>query len=206
MVYLHVKLLLAVEYMLYEKISMEIERIKYLLSELSVDLTLYSQLYGLEEAVEVLNQFNGLVFGRLQHCLIERIFIEFAKLMDKGRMGKNENLSLEYIIKKNNLENDQAVSDRYDEIKDMYKKTNIKNYRNKLLSHNDVKSRLESVKIKVSITPNEAHELLKSIHGLINEIEIKLGLSSFRVENDTYMIFPSGKSGTSFINKLSKCV
>ena len=123
MVYLHVKLLLAVEYMLYEKISMEIERIKYLLSELSVDLTLYSQLYGLEEAVEVLNQFNGLVFGRLQHCLIERIFIEFAKLMDKGKMGKNENLSLEYIIKKNNLENDQAVIDRYDEIKDMYKKT-----------------------------------------------------------------------------------
>jgi hypothetical protein len=185
---------------------MDIDRLKSLLTELSIDMTLYSQLYGPEESVAVLNQFNGLVFGRLQYCLIDRIFIEFAKLMDKEKMGSNDNLSFLFIIKKYDLESDAEVSLKHKEIVKIYKETNIPKYRNKELSHNDLKTKLGNTKIDVSITPKGAHELLNSMFSLVSEIEYKLGRTTHRVGKSSSISLPRDKDGSSFINKLAKCV
>ncbi|MFT6908211.1 MAG: hypothetical protein ACJAS1_004905 [Oleiphilaceae bacterium] len=185
---------------------MDIDRLKRLLSELSIDITLYSQLYGPEESVSVLNHFNGLVFGRLQYCLIDRIFIEFAKLMDKEKMCGNENLSFLYIIKKYDLESDSEISHKHTNIVKIYKETNIPNYRNKELSHNDLQTKLGSTKVDVTITPKGAHELLNSMFSLVNEIEYKLGRTTHKVGKSSYISLPREKDGLSFIAKLAKCV
>ena len=96
---------------------MELDRIKFMLSDLATDMTLYSQMFGPKESVDVLNKFNGLVFGRLQYCLIDRIFLGFAKFMDPAESGfrgrKNENLSLKYLIQKYKLSDDPDVKEKY---------------------------------------------------------------------------------------------
>ncbi|MDF1692459.1 MAG: hypothetical protein P1U47_08815 [Zhongshania sp.] len=77
---------------------MDVKHIKFLLDEISKDVTLYSEIYGPQESVDILNEFNGFVFGRLQFCLSERMFMAFARLMDPAdtrvKGGISENLSL----------------------------------------------------------------------------------------------------------------
>ena len=68
---------------------MDVGHTKYLLDDLSKDLTLYSELYEPEESVSILNNINGFVFGRLQFCLSERIFLAFARFMDPAESRVN---------------------------------------------------------------------------------------------------------------------
>lgn len=185
---------------------MDIKHTKLLLSDLATDLTLYSEIYGPEESVSVLNNFNGFVFGRLQLCLIERILLGFARFMDPAESrvkgGKSENLSLKYLIKQYEQSQDDDVLNKYQEIESMYESASIKNYRNMLLSHNDKNAKLGFTKIEISVTPNEAHKLLSCMMNLVTEIEYKIGRSTERVAMSSYMTFPRNNGGVAFIKKL----
>lgn len=189
---------------------MEINRINFLLSDLAVDLTLYSQLYGPEESVATLNEFNGLVFGRLQHCLIDRIFLGFARFMDvpesRVKGGSTENLSLKFIVRENDLEGDKEISARLQAIEDKYRCANLGQYRNKRLSHNDLKVALGDAKVDVSITPNDAHKLLSDMMNLVATIELKTGRTDKSVGKSSHITLPRDKDGYAFLARLKKCV
>ena len=185
---------------------MDIEHTKYLLSDLATDLTLYSEIYGPEDSVSVLNKFNGFVFGRLQFCLIERILLGFARFMDPAESrvkgGINENLSLKNLIRNYNLENDDVISKKFNEIENMYQSANIKNYRNTLISHNDKNTKLGLTKVNFFITPNNAHKMLSCMMNLVNEIADKTGKKLKNIEENSYISFPQNKGGIAFIAKL----
>ena len=189
---------------------MDLKHTKYLLNDLATDLTLYSEIYGPEESVLVLNEFNGFVFGRFQFCLIERIMLGFARLMDPAESrvkgGKNENLSLKNLIKTYDLDSDNDVSRIFSEIETMYESANIRNYRNMLLSHNDKQVKLGDIKVNLTITPNEAHTMLSHMFSFISVIEYKTGKSSHRVSKSSHITLPRDKGGIAFINKLKKYV
>jgi len=157
---------------------MDVKHTKFLLDNLSKDVTLYSEIYGPQESVDILNEFNGFVFGRLQFCLSETMFMAFARFMDpadtKIKGDHHDNLSLKNLIKKYQLEKDQSLLKKYKEIEVMYKATNISNYRNKKLGHNDKNVKLGYTKVEVNITPNQAHELLSLMMAFVVEISIKI--------------------------------
>ena len=188
---------------------MDVEHTKYLLDDLSKDLTLYSELYGPEESVAILNNLNGFIFGRLQFCLSERIFLGFARFMDPAesrvRGGISENLSLKNLIDKYSLKDDKTISEIYNEIKIIYQNTNINEYRNKLLGHHDKDVKLGFTQVDISITPNLAHKLLSLMMKLTNEISNTTGKSMNSKISDSHNIIAHKKS-IEFLTDLQKIV
>ncbi len=184
---------------------MDVKHTKFLLDDLSKDVTLYSEIYGPQESVDILNEFNGFVFGRLQFCLSERMFMAFARLMDpadtKIKGGKYENLSLKNLIQKYQLEKDPSLSKTYKKIDTIYKATNISDYRNKKLGHNDKNVKLGYTSSEVNITLDQAHELLSLMMIFVVEISTKTSkpISSQNTNSNNVM---AQENSPIFLNKL----
>jgi hypothetical protein len=187
----------------------DVEHTKYLLDDLSKDLTLYSELYGPEDSVSILNNLNGFVFGRLQFCLSERIYLGFARFMDPAesrvRGGTSANLSLKNLIEKYSLKDDETISEIYNEIEVMYQNTNISEYRNKLLGHNDKDVKLGFTQVDIEITPNLAHKLLSLMMKLVNDISNRTGRIITSKSSDSNNII-AYKNSSEFLTKLKKIV
>ena len=75
-----------------------------------------------------------------------------------------------------------------------------------MLSHNDREAKLGFNKVKTSITPDKAHELLSCMMNLVNEIEFKTGRATHRVSSCSHIVLPRDNDGVSFIQKLSKSI
>lgn len=184
---------------------MDVKHIKFLLDDLSKDVTLYSELFAPQESVDALNEFNGFVFGRLQLCLSERMFMAFARLMDfsetRIRGGISENLSLQNLIQRCQLEKDPVISKQYEKIEAIYKSTNIKGYRNKNLGHNDKSVKLGYTNSEVNITPNQAHDLLSLMMVLVVDISFRINepVSNQNIESNN--VAAKGNS-SAFLNSL----
>jgi len=169
---------------------MDIAHTNFLLEELSKDITLYSEVFSPEESVSILNKCNGPVFARLQFSLSERMFLSFARRMDPDesfdKSKKVENISLKNHIKKYCLENDGTIAEILSEIEAMYYTTNIGEYRNKQLGHNDKNVKLGFSRVDVTITPNFAHKMLSFMKALLNEIATKTKYPLEQKNADSY--------------------
>lgn len=169
---------------------MDIAHTNFLLEDLSKDITLYSEVFDPEDSVSALNKCNGAVFSRLQLCLSERIFLSFARLMDPAesfsKRRKVENLSIENLIEKYSLESDYSISTKFSEIKAMYDTTNIDEYRNKLLGHNDKNVKLGFSQVDIVITSKFAHKMLTFMKILLKEIAIKTDYPLAQKNPDSY--------------------
>ncbi|HHY0497657.1 AbiU2 domain-containing protein [Vibrio parahaemolyticus] len=186
----------------------EIKRIKFLLNELCTDLTVYTQIYGDEQSVSVLNEFNPLVFGRIQKACINNLFMGFSRLLDPAFSGRerNRNLTLNYIVEAYDLGSDEDVSEAMSLVKKLHDETNIRVFRNKLLGHSDLAAQLGNISVSTNVTPEKARELLAAMYNVINKIEFKLGHVEFCVHSTADMVLPREFDGYSFIDKLGKNV
>ncbi len=81
------------------------------------------------------------IFGLINHATLEQSLLDIAKLHDPAMQGKNENLSLEYIIEKS-----QWPTDIRKEITDLKVQldeqlfSSIKSARRKALCHHDIRT------------------------------------------------------------------
>ncbi|MGY5774473.1 AbiU2 domain-containing protein [Vibrio antiquarius] len=154
--------------------SGDIEKIKLILSNLNTDLTLYKQLYMQDDSQEILNGTGVLVFSRFQSCLLDSIYLAISRLLDPANNRKNKNLSFNLLITDLNLSEDSEISGLLEKVKGTFKDSRIKEYRNKVLSHNDYRSHS-----KVVFYPFNT-ELISSMLGsfweLLAQIEYKVGL------------------------------
>lgn len=183
----------------------EFAHFENLLLDLAVDVTLYNQIFAPENAVETLNRFNRLVFGRLQLALIDRLFLGIARFMDPaatGRRSDRANLSFPFVIGEYNLSQDQEVSDAFAVLKHTYETTNIGQYRNKSLSHHDVATKLGRAKAESSVTPNQVQEILTDMMNLASLIKFKSGQDEHRVGLSSKVTLPRELDGFAFIAKL----
>ncbi|MDF1693620.1 MAG: hypothetical protein P1U47_14665 [Zhongshania sp.] len=109
--------------------------------------------------------------------------------------------TLQNLIKKYQLEKDLIISKQYKKIDAIYKATNIKDYRNKKLGHNDKDVKLGYTKSEVNITPNQAHDLLSLMMVLVVDISSKVG-ESISSQNTESRDVTAKENSSTFLNKL----
>lgn len=175
-----------------------------LLFDLSNDFTIYSQLFTEDHSVKVLNEFNPLIFGNYQKVLISSILSKVARLLDPATTGRDRapNLSLAYFIEKYRLQDDPEVKGEFEYIKDFYKNSNLKTYRNKVLSHNDAALAYKGESISLKLEAPDVESLIGFIGDLFFLIKYKSGISAVNAAIDPLVTLPFDKDGSAFINKL----
>ncbi|WP_419240877.1 hypothetical protein [Photobacterium leiognathi] len=154
--------------------SGDIDKIKLILSNLNTDLTLYKQLYMQDDSKEILNGTGVLVFSRFQSCLLDSIYLTISRLLDPAISRKDKNLSFHLLVKELNLSEDPEISGLLEKVKGTFKDSRIKEYRNKVLSHNDYRS--QSKVVFYPFNTELISSMLCSFWELLVQIEYKLGL------------------------------
>lgn len=171
----------------------ELEVIRNYFTDLCIDLTIYSDLFTSQESVDVLSQFNSLIFNRIKRAYIERLCLSIACLLDPAETGKNKNLSLEHII---NQCNSPELEKKLDKLKGLYNSTGIKLWRQKLLAHNDLKTLMGVAPLDLKFEHSDIEYMLELIQEIFDDI------SDPRIHTDIRVGLPFDKNGSAFIKKL----
>lgn len=165
---------------------------------LCTDLTIYNQLFGSDDSISVLNEFNGLIFHRIQRSFVEKICLKIACLMDpatSGRNGSNKNLSLKWFVEKaKSPELDQAYVTLYQS----YEKTGIKIWRNKILAHTDLNTAMGKYEFTLNFEADDLNQIIQEIQNIMDMIKDP------SVYTDADITLPFDSDGNSFILKLSQ--
>ncbi|QJR79970.1 hypothetical protein CA267_003830 [Alteromonas pelagimontana] len=162
---------------------------------LCTDLTIYNQLFGTDESISVLNEFNGFVFKRIQRSFLEKICLKISCLMDPAKAGSNDNLSLLRFVEKAGSPELSAV---YDKLYKDYESTGIKIWRNKVLAHTDLKTVMGKFEFKLKLDADNINRMVRDMQDLIDLIKDP------RVYTDTEVTLPFGSDGNSFVSRLRK--
>ncbi|MBY6106824.1 hypothetical protein KUW19_10095 [Ferrimonas balearica] len=176
--------------------------LKNFLADVSTDLTYYRQIFGSDRNVEVLREFSDWVFSNYQQCLINNIYSKLARLLDpKSSCGK-DNLSFSYVISTCSLSEDLDIQKSLEDIKNKYKSTGLKSYRNKVLSHNDAHTVLSGTQCGVSLNDESLDEFLSSLWDLFSLLKYKTGQEDLIPKYSTEIIIPAEMDGETFVLKL----
>ena len=171
------------------------------LSDISLNFTVYSELFDSSDSVNTLNNFHSFVFGNYQKCLVDVLYLEIAKLFDpKG--NKDKNLSFLYLISLTNSDSKPELEADFEELKILFTSSNLKAYRNKLLAHNDLKAIQGIRAVKPEVTTETLEELLKRAWTLFGKIEFTLGITEKAYQTSPYIQLPTGTGIDEFITKL----
>lgn len=129
---------------------------------------LYRDLFAKsEERVDFLNQCAGGFFQIIQHVLMTNMIMDLCRLADPEKTGKNDNLSLKYILKK--LEGTevfdaaQTYSERFGRLA---KKAG--GLRNKVHAHNDLHIALFDNERPENLSREEVEDLLEAVREFLN--------------------------------------
>ena len=95
------------------------------------------ELYANAETVTLMNQRAGAFFQQHQSLLVDKIFLELAKLFDPAESGKNKNLSLKLlmILTPPSVIDSQKLNHQLNVAEKALGK--LKTVRNKSICHND---------------------------------------------------------------------
>jgi hypothetical protein len=162
---------------------------------LCTDLTIYNQLFGSDDSIKVLNEFNGLIFQRIQSNFIERICLKIACLMDPAKSGSNKNLSLKRLVEISSV---QELADAYEKLNNYYQDTGIKTWRNKILAHTDLKAAMGEYDFNLSFEVNDLKLIIQEIQNILDLIKDPT------VYTEAEVTLPFDSDGNSFIFKLNQ--
>lgn len=171
----------------------ELKVLKSYFVNLCTDLTLYSELFTSQESVNVLNEFNSLVFSRIQKAYIEKLCLSIACLLDPAETGKNKNLSLAHIVKQCNC---PELDNKLSQLNGLYESTGIKQWRQKLLAHNDLRTLMGTKPLNLKFGHDDIENIIELIQEIFDDI------SDPTVHTDIKVVLPYDKNGRAFIRKL----
>ncbi|EGQ9468438.1 hypothetical protein J7G21_004144 [Vibrio parahaemolyticus] len=171
----------------------EFEVLKEYFLNLCTDLTLYSELFTIQESLDVLHKFNPLVFSHIQKAYLEKLCLSIACLLDQAETGKNKNLSLARIIKQCDCPNLDA---KFQELKELYASTGIKEWRRKLLAHNDLQTLMGTKPLNLKFEHDDIENIMELIQEIIDDI------SDPKVSTDIKVVLPRDQDSSAFIYKL----
>lgn len=141
--------------------SSELECFENYFVSLCTDLTIYNQLFGTDESIAVLEEFNGFIFKRIHRSYLEKICLKISCLMDPAKAGSNDNLSLLRFVKK---AGSPELSAAYDKLYDDYENTGIKTWRNKVLAHTDLKTVMGQFDFKLKFDTDDINQMVRDMH------------------------------------------
>ncbi|EGQ8604990.1 hypothetical protein NOK89_24925 [Vibrio parahaemolyticus] len=171
----------------------EFEVLKEYFLNLCTDLTLYSELFTIQESLDVLHKFNPLVFSHIQKAYLEKLCLSIACLFDPAETGKNKNLSLDRIIKQCDCPNLDA---KFKKLEELYESTGIKKWRRKLLAHNDLQTLMGTKPLNLKFEHDDIENIMELIQEIIDDI------SDPKVSTDIKVVLPRDQDSSAFIYKL----
>lgn len=180
--------------------------LKKLLADISTDLTYYRQIFGSDENVSVLRSVSDWVFANYQKCLINTIYSKLSRLLDPKSSCSSDNLSFSYVIDTLSLAHDSEINDSFSIIKEIYESSGLKEYRNKVLSHNDAHIVLCGSKFGVNFNDDSLDEFLTRLWDLFCLLQYKAGLEDSIVKYSNEILIPAEMDGITFVQKLKKCI
>lgn len=173
------------------------------LSDISLNFTVYSELFDNTHFLNTLNNFHSFVFGNYQKCLVDALYLEIAKLFDPEG-NKDKNLSFLYLISLTNGNNHAELKKDFEELCKLFISSNLKVYRNKLLAHNDLKAIQGARVAKPEVTTETLKVLLEGCWSLFGKIEYALGITDRVYRTSPHILLPAGTGIDEFITKLQK--
>ena len=194
------------DYMRKEHVLNSLLQMKNLLVNVSTDLTYYRQIFGTDQNVKILRDFSDWVFANYQQCLINNIYSKLAPLLDPKSSCGEDNLSFEYIITNHSLLEDSDIMSSLSDIKDKFESSGLKNYRNKVLSHNDLHTVFSGTRCGVSLNDEALDAFVSSLWDLFSLLQYKIGNESAILKYSTEIIIPSEMDGQTFVLKLQECM
>jgi hypothetical protein len=164
---------------------------------------IFEQLFtNSEERVEMLNETASSYFFITQHALFNDILLFLSRILDKSKLGKDENLSLEQLI--THIDKDK-YPDLESKMRELLEKihslsVSLKTYRNKKLAHYDLDVALGKAEFTPRINFLEIKNILKAIRDFMNEYE------GYFLNSDTAYDYCLSiqADGKALINKLKK--
>jgi hypothetical protein len=119
--------------------------------------------------------------------------LEPCLLLDPAQTGKNINLSLEHLVKQCKC---PELDEKLEQLKTQYILTGIKEWRNKLLAHNDLDTLMGTKPLELTFEHDDIVNIIKSIQEVFDIIVDP------KVHTDISVVLPYDKSGSAFIRKL----
>lgn len=174
----------------------ELEFFKDYFVTLCTDLTIYKELFAEPDSVKTLNDFSPLIFSRIQSSYLERICLKIACLLDpalSGRDGKNKNMTLKRFTE---LCCSEELNTLVSRLEDLYSSTGIKKWRNKVLSHTDLKTAMGQLDFELKFEVVDLQRIVISIQEILDLI------NDPSVTSDTEVKLPYGRDVHSFLVKL----
>ena len=171
----------------------ELKVIKEYFTNLCLDLTVYSDLFTEQQSIDAMNEFNSLVFRQIQKAYIEKLCLSLACLLDPAQTGKNQNLSLERIIKQCEC---PELDGKYSDLFKFYELTGIKSWRSKLLAHNDLNTLMGKKKLDLKFEHDDIENIIELIQEIFDDI------SDPTVHTDIRITLPFDQDVNQFVRKL----
>ncbi|WP_426214738.1 hypothetical protein [Pseudomonas sp. DWRC2-2] len=142
----------------------EISRYNSYISDIRREVQLYEQLYCFSASTDILNRNLTPVFSIIQKSMFISILTRISAVFDSKSFGSDNNLSLDFLEHKYREFASEALLSEFNELKGFYRKLNIKNYRNKLIAHNDLATVFGESSVSHTIKDGDIMSLLKSTH------------------------------------------
>ena len=129
----------------------------------------FGELFGDDESINLLNQTASQFFRILQGIMIEDIILHISRLTDPEKSCGKDNLSLLKMISL--IKNDDKKQKLELYLRKAVEDSNIcKNYRNKMIAHNDYELKVKNEEIK--IIKKDITGAIKSVNEFLNQFSL----------------------------------
>ena len=130
----------------------------------------YKELFSKDENLKIINECCGSCFNTIQLSMNNDIIISLNRLLDPQKQGNNENLVLESLLKEVDNSTKKNMENILQDIRDIVRKSDLKNIRNKMLAHSDKTTRVNFKDFTILLGYyNEIENSLKLIADYLNE-------------------------------------
>jgi hypothetical protein len=177
--------------------------IEKIISGLKKETILYQDLFGSKDSVTALKNSYPEAFAIFQQAMFFEIICRISALFDPTSTRSDKNLTLDHLLE---LCGDKVGKDLLLEVESVkydFKKTGIKDVRNKSYAHNDLKKYLG----KKLITTNISYEVITKLLDDLFSVVRSLGIKSGMVKSNQIIVrdkkLPRHRNGLSLVSKLS---
>ncbi|MFQ6372680.1 hypothetical protein [Shewanella sp. YIC-542] len=169
--------------------SENIETMQSIVADIATEFTLYSQLFVKPESIDLLNKTAATVFSSYQRSLLNTIYISISRILDPATSSsdKDSNLSFNFLIKELKLTENKELSELLSNTQQLFVATGIKKYRNKVISHNDLRT-IKNKTQHLSLNYDDLTLLIHNLWALLNMIRFVSGETDVLMTTGTEII------------------
>jgi hypothetical protein len=163
---------------------------------------IYRQLFGhSEKRIELLNECARAFFYIIQDVIFGEVLVALSKLTDPARTGKRENLSLEQLQQRVEMQEEKQFAVHLKNIlNNLHNKCQaFREWRNKKLAHLDL---LTTRKSSLNPLPGISRQMIEDALKLVREYMNTIDLHFEGVETDYELFVMNGADGEALISLL----